>query len=265
MPAPTLAAGDLKIKPLNFSEGNGNTKVKKPLDSKANNWSLWAQDIYLIFDFMKAIGYVEGKIPCPNAALYPESAENWHQNDTYAKMLINKNIIDNKKMHTRKCATAHHMWNNLKSIYENTSYLVFTDQLSTLFVMKAMEDTNIPEHLAKLKHLWDKLTLFSKQNKLLSDALFKRIIAASLPHSWNMITNPYVQGWIDEPDTDPKKRIDSQQLISIIKQEWELNKSRKNKELVTTQQSDNSQSTNKSSLASRISNPSNRNRTPRAK
>jgi len=61
-PAPTPAAGDPKIKPLNFSEGSGNTKVEKPLDSKANNWSLWAQDIYLIFDFMKAIGYVKGKI-----------------------------------------------------------------------------------------------------------------------------------------------------------------------------------------------------------
>jgi len=44
-----------------------------------------------------------------------------------------------------------------------------------------------------------------------------------------------------------------------------LNESCKNKELATTQQSDNSQSTNKSSLASRISNPSNRNHTPRAK
>jgi len=34
----TLATGDPNIKPLNFAEGNGNMKVEKPLDSKANNW-----------------------------------------------------------------------------------------------------------------------------------------------------------------------------------------------------------------------------------
>jgi len=214
---------------------------------------------------MKTIGYVKGTIPCPDDTLYAESAMNWCQNNMYTKMLINKNIVDNEKMHTRKCVTAHQMWMNLKSIYENTSYLVFTDQLSNLFVMKAPEGTDIPKHLTKLKHQWDELTLFGEQNKLLSDALFKRIIAASLPRSWNSITNPYVQGQIDKSDSDPKKRVDSQQLIGIIKQEYKLNESCKNKELVASQQAGNSQTSNKSSLASCISNPPNKNRTSHMK
>ena len=130
---------------------------------------------------MKMIGYVKGMIPCSNDTLYAESAMNWCQNDTYTKMLINKNIVNNEKMHTCKCAMAYQMWINLKSIYENMSYLVFIDQLSNLFAMKALEGADIPEHLTKLKYQWDELTLFGKQNKLLLDALFKCIIVASLP------------------------------------------------------------------------------------
>lgn len=80
------------------------------------------------------------------------------------------------------------------------------------------------EHLTKLKHIWDHLHLFRDQNCLISDSLFKLIIAASLPASWDKFTDPYVAGPLgeDEPDTDPRKRSDSQQFIGILIRDSEL-------------------------------------------
>ena len=70
--------------------------------------------------------------------------------------------------------------------------LHYTDQLKATLEIRATEGTNILEHLSKLKKNWDKLTLFSDHNKLMGDAFFKRVIAQSLPRSWNAFTNPFV-------------------------------------------------------------------------
>ena len=100
------------------------------------------------------------------------------------------------------------------------------------------EGTNIPEHLAKLKKSWDKLTLFSDHNKLIGNTFFKRIITQSLPRSWNAFTNPFVQGHVDKADKDPKKCIDSQKLIGMIRQEYDLIESQKKQDTKAQKQSD---------------------------
>ena len=84
------------------------------------------------------------------------------------------------------------MWENLKSMYESTDYMVYTDQLKNTLEIRVTEGMNIPDHLAKLKKSWDKLTLFSDHNKLMGNAFFKCIIAQFLPRSWNAFTNPFV-------------------------------------------------------------------------
>jgi len=60
--------------------------------------------------------------------------------------------------------------------------------------MRAQEGSNIADHIMNLKKQWDQLTLFGENNRLMDDALFKQVIAQSLPQSWNQFTNPYVQG-----------------------------------------------------------------------
>jgi len=105
--------------------------------------------------------------------------------------------------------------------------MVYMDQLKSVLEIRAVEGANIPEHLARLKRQWDKLALFSEHNKLMSDAFFKCIIMQSLPRSWNVFTNPYVQGHVDKSDKDPNKHVDSQQLIGLIKQEYKMIKSQK--------------------------------------
>jgi hypothetical protein len=61
--------------------------------------------------------------------------------------------------------------------------------LRTLMNTIAADDDNIPEHLTKLKHCWDQLCLSGDTNYRVSEFLFKRIIASSLPESWDQFTD----------------------------------------------------------------------------
>jgi hypothetical protein len=49
--------------------------------------------------------------------------------------------------------------------------------------VKAKEGDNIIEHLAKLKQLWDCITLVCQKDLPLSPKLFKKFLAYSLPHT----------------------------------------------------------------------------------
>ena len=130
------------------------------------------------------------------------------------------------------------MWENLKSMYKSTDYMVYTDQLKATLEIRATEGTNIPDHLSRLKKSWDKLTLFSDHNKLMGDTFFKHVIVQSLPRSWNVFTNPFVQGHVDEVDKDPKKCVDSQKLIGMIRQEYNLIESQKKQDTKAQKQSE---------------------------
>jgi len=88
--------------------------------------------------------------------------------------------------------------------------------------------------------------------------LFKCVIAAMLPQSWDHFTKLYVQGSIDKMDRDPHKHIDSQSLIGLIKREYESNKSRKTKEASNAKEKDGSHNGH-ANRNSRSSNGRNRN------
>ena len=238
------------VAPVTYSitriQGSATTKIDEVLDRKKRNWDSWSQSIYILFDLAEVTEYIEGNVVYPNPMIDPVGAKNWRYNDTYAKMLITNNIDASEKIHTRGCTTSRKMWKNLRTIYESTSYFVQTDRFRDLCGFRATETTDISEHLVKLKEKWDGLTFFRKKhNLIMSDAFFKCMIAALLPRSWDDFTKPYVQGYIDDDeDNDPKRKLDSQQFMGIIKQEYELNESRKQGEKST-----------RPSLASRISAP----------
>lgn len=183
-----------------------------------------------MFKINNVTKYAEGQIHCPDPTHNPVGVKHWCQNNTYVKMLINVNIFDDERVHTQGCATAHEMWGNLKTIYKMSNSLVYTNKLQTIFQLQATDGTNIPEHLKKLKKLWDKISIYN--NQLMSDIFFKQIIAQSLPHSWNSFTNDYICGRIDEADRDPTNRVTSQQLIGFINQEYKLIESQKKKEML---------------------------------
>ena len=217
------------------------TRIDQVLDSKRNNWPLWYDSMKNMFEMNDITEYTEGQIRCPDPILDPAGSKVWRQNNAYMKTLINVNIFDNERVHTQGCETAQQMWNNLKTIYKSSDGLVYTDKLQTIFQLRAMETTNIPEHLKTLKKLWDQLSLYNDQ--LAGDVLFKRIITQSLPHSWNAFTNEYIRGYIDEADRDSAKRVTSQQLISLINQEYNLNESQRCKEVLAQKRSNKNTNT----------------------
>ena len=203
------------------------------LDSKKSNWPAWSRSMTLLFKLVKVNGYVYGTVECPNADDDPIGADNWEYNDTYAQIMIDVNVSDNEKMHTSGAASSHRMWLNLQSMHEYTNRLVLTAHLRTLWSITADEGTDICDHLGKLKRQWDQSNVFTDFNYQISEMLFKCIIASSLPPSWDTFTDPYVVGQIGEVTSDPKKLLDSQQFLGIIRQEAERRQMRRQNGAIT--------------------------------
>jgi hypothetical protein len=213
-----------KIERIHATESLAVTKVDELLDSKARNWTGWSEYMDMLFILFDIQDYVQGKIPCPNETDDPVGASNWAYNDTYAQMLIITNISTTEKVHTRGCPTAHSMWLNLQSMHDYANQPGMAAHYRTLFHTNVAEGGNIEEHLTKLKFYWSQIDIFGPGDvdHRISEALFKRIIASSLPESWDEFTSQYVPtGRLNAVSEDPRKLIDSQQLISIIVQEAE--------------------------------------------
>ena len=212
---------------IHTAEGTAITKAGETLDHHAKNWSSWLQSMALLFKLFKVQEYVLGKIDCPDPKDNAKSAENWTYNNTFAQLLITSNISPAERVHTNRCLTANCMWLSLQLMHKSKSHLVLTTHLCMLMNTTTSEDDNIPKHISKLKQCWDQLSLFRDTNYQVSKFLFKCIITSSLPESWDQYTDQFIAGQLDFINTDPKKHIDTQQFIGILKQEYERQQSRK--------------------------------------
>ena len=190
--------------------------------------------MHLMLNIMDASKYVDGTIKWPSSTRDPVSAENWHFNDTYTRVLIAKNIAQSEKCHIQGCESAHDMWNNLRKIHECMSFQIQTEQHRVFQNMKAKDSDNILLHLIKMKNQCNMIKDFGEveEYECYNNSVFKRDIASSLPHSWDNFTGPYVKGYVDENPlrADDIKKIDSQQFIGIINQEYDLQQTRKEEE-----------------------------------
>ena len=111
---------------IQVSDVSDASKIEETLDSQLNNWSVWSQSMYLLFDIINAAPYVEGTIERPDPRVDPEAAATWSFNDSYIRMLIGKNIASDEKIHICGCKTAYHMWKNLSNIHHTTGVQVQT-------------------------------------------------------------------------------------------------------------------------------------------
>jgi hypothetical protein len=228
------------------------TKVEEDLDTNAKNWVDWCHSMFLVLDIVNARGYVEGKIERPDPGTDPIGAENWRFNDSYTKMLIAQNIAALERLYTRECKTAHDMWMNLRKIHLPMRNPALTAKLRILYKIRAEDGDDIVQHLVKLKRQWDQIAFYDRCE--FNDELFKLHVAVSLPPSWDNFTRPYLKRHVDDDTTtaDPKKGVDSRQLIGLVIQEYQRIESRKEEEIAQTSEGEKTNS----SLA---------NRTPRTK
>ena len=104
-----------------------------------------------MFEMNDCIEYINGTIQCPDPKIDPSEVKNWHWNNNYMKFLIDNNMPEEEKLITQGCDTASEMWENLCTQFESKDSLIYTDLLQTIYTTRAVDRSNIIEHLAKLK------------------------------------------------------------------------------------------------------------------
>jgi hypothetical protein len=192
-----------------------------PLDDA--DWISWHSRMNHILMVCGLTGYVEGETLRPDPAIDSNGADNWACNDNYAKNLIKSNIGPSQMVHISQCTTAHEMWRSLVAVHDPKDHHTMISYFRCLFHTTANDGDDIVEHLTKLKLYWDRINLGDFGLKI-SEVDFKVIIANSLPPSWDDFIEPYIQRFIHD---DPKKGIRSQELIGILRAEYDRREDRK--------------------------------------
>jgi len=174
-----------------------------------------------MFSLCNVTEYVFGDVQRPNSANDPVGARNWDFNDSYAAMLIYKNISTVQKVHVGQDNSAYEVWRNMEVIHEITGHIMIITWIWTLFKCTAKEGDDVLEHLSNLKTIWEHINLLSTQDFMISDMFFKIIISSSLPLSWDAFTQAYVVETRCHATRNPFKNMNSQEFIGIIKAEAE--------------------------------------------
>ena len=153
-----------------------------------DNWQSWHDDITLTFRVCSLDNYVNGTIQCPDPNSDAIGTNNWKYNDMYTKKVIHDCLSASQKYHTLNCETAKEMWTNLQAIHQSCGNQTKNQLICELTNIKAHDGDDIIEHLAKLKQLWDHITLVCQTDLPLSPKLFKKFLAYSLPPTWDEFT-----------------------------------------------------------------------------
>lgn len=190
-------------------------KISEPLDE--NNWTVWRERMKIILRYCRVDQYVNGNIPYPED---PEKRDIWKQKDGYAQVMISNNITSGQMIHLSQCETAYAMWNSLEAVYEARGTQTIIAIARNLYQTVADDSTNIVEHLNTCKQYWERINLIGDEELRISDAWLKVIISSLLPLSWDAFTDQYVGASRGVKETDPRKLMNSQQFIGILKEEY---------------------------------------------
>ena len=195
--------------------------LSEPLSEE--NWTAWRERMRRVLRLCGIEEYADGKIPRPEDA---QQARNWDFNDNYAQVIIVNNITSPEMVHVEQCKTARAMWTSLEVVHKSKGHQMAMAIIRHIFRARADDSSNISEHLTKLKGNWERLHLIADDDLKMSDGLFKAIISASLPPSWDAFTEAYVGGRTGIQETDPKMLLNVQQFIGILKEEYLRRQSR---------------------------------------
>src|SRR3984885_7656067 len=179
------------VKCIRPKDWSGEHKTTDLLDE--DNWQAWRDDIDLAFDVCGLRDYVEGTLPCPNQATDPGGAANWKYNDGYTKKVIRDRMSRAQKYHITNCKTSQEMWSNLQAIHQACGDQTENQLMRELTDTKARKGDDIIEHLAKVKQLWDRITLVCQGDLPMSPPLFKKFMAYSLPRTWDDFTRQFTR------------------------------------------------------------------------
>jgi hypothetical protein len=178
---------------------------------------LWKERIKRVLHLCSVEGYSTGTVEHPDN---PLGAKIWDYNDNYTQVIIVNNISSTEMVHISQCNTVSAMWNSLEAVHETKGHQTTIGVLHNLFCIIADDDTDMNLHLSKLKTYWERMALLGDKDLHISDPIFKVIISSSLPVSWDTFTEQYVGGQMDVVENNPKKLMNSQKFIGILKEEY---------------------------------------------
>lgn len=198
--------------------GSSLARLQEPLGER--NWVSWRERMTRMLKVCGLLHYVDGSLAPPDREERLEDYEAWEHNDSSAQLLIVSNISEGEMIHVSRAKTAREMWLNLVAIHESTGQQYAIALQRRLFHTCAQDDDDINEHLTKLKQCWEQLNMLNDEDFRVTDTQFKTIIASSLPQSWDTFLDPYIGRRKGIDETDPRKRVPSQELLGIIREEY---------------------------------------------
>jgi hypothetical protein len=206
------------------------TKLPEPLG--ADNWMSWKTRILSALQTCRVLGYVQGTVPAPSpgAEGFAESSATWELNDSFARTTLLNNISNEQLIHAQNAKTAKEMWDNLAAVHEDRGHLTAVALQRNLWLTIAKDGDDIPEHLSKLKKLWERINNIDDDDYRITDSRFKTMIASSLPPSWDTFTDPYISKRSDPEENLSKRRIRSQDFIGVLIEEYRRRQERSQQE-----------------------------------
>jgi hypothetical protein len=219
LPRSESQAGIKRIKPSDYDDI---IKLDEFLCLNDTNWVVWRVHIIEIFRLCGVEGYVKGTLLCPDPNVDPKGAKNWSCNDAYTRLIISFNVTQSQISNTSMGNNAHEMWKNLEDANRSQESKTLLAYKRKLCHTTAEERDNIIEHLDKLKKYRQQMNFvaFCYKRFKICDSSFNKIIAESLPPSWDYFTGRYVGTQTFMDDDDPATMISSQRFIEIIEQEY---------------------------------------------
>ena len=129
-------------------------------------------------------------------------------------------------VHISQCTTAHEMWKSLKGVHDNKGYQALVVYLQNFYCLVAEEGDDIINHLNKIKEGHEHINMMGDPCFYILDIMFKILICQSLPSTWDNFTDAYIGSQTFNHE-DPRRSINSQNFIGILKTEYNRRVGRK--------------------------------------
>src|ERR1700683_3932271 len=195
-----------------------------------DNWYDWKEWMNHVFTNCNITGYIDGTIPPVAPEQDGIGARNWVKNDSWAQQVIMDNVSTPQMNHIRSKRTAHAMYEGLASTHEDMVFYTVNNIENLLQTAKATDSDGLLKHLDALKGLRDRMNEFPNPNFHLPDVRFKTIISNSLPRSWRSFVELYMGNAKNANDPDPKRRIQSDTFIGILREEYKIQRNNERRE-----------------------------------
>src|ERR1700728_1620878 len=195
-----------------------------------DNWYDWKERMNRVFTNCDITGYIDGTIPQVAPEQDSIGARNWVKNNSWAQQVIMDNVSTTQMNHIRSKRTVHAMYEGLASTHEDMAFYTVNNIKNLLQTAKATNSDDLLKHLDTLKGLRDRMNEFPNPDFHLPNVCFKTIISNSLPQSWRSFVEPYMGNAKNVNDPDPKRRIQSDIFIGILREEYKIQRNNEKRE-----------------------------------